>query len=207
MPFSDDVQKALIAGAFGLVGTVIPAAVSWSHDRSATSARNRTLEEATRRLAFWEQWIKLSIQVPLPGEPVTPQLQQELQMLREIVQKDSLFAHAQQMRLHSRSTAFQSRLGDLSLWRRLLLFYRPARPTAWFPRIFFYAGVFCALLIPFGLASPTDPLTSHDFVISEAVFLVWIVIFRSLSRWLEQPRRTPDAEIAIAPPPPPPKPL
>ena len=33
MPFSADVQKGLIAGAFGLVGTLIPAILSWSHDR------------------------------------------------------------------------------------------------------------------------------------------------------------------------------
>ena len=200
MPFSDDVQKALVAGAFGLVGTLIPAAISWSHDRDAASARTRTLDEATKRLAFWEQWLKLCGQVSIPEDPTPAQLQNELQLLREIVQRDSLVAHAQQIRLRGKSTEFQSRLDDLPVWRRLLLLYKPGRPNAWIPRLFFYVGLFFALLIPFGLAG-TPPLSHSDFVISEGVFAVWILIFWSLSRWLEQPRHASGVEPSVAPPP------
>ena len=204
MPFSDDVQKALVAGAFGLVGTLIPAAISWSHDRDAASSRTRTLEEATKRLAFWEQWLKLSSLVVVPDDPTPAQLQNELQLLREIVQRDSLLAHSQQMRLRGKSTEFQNRLGDLPFWRRLLLLYKPGRPNAWIPRLFFYVGLFFALLIPFGLAA-TEPTSHSDFLISEGVFAVWILIFWSLSRWLEQPRHASGVETSVAPPPPKPR--
>ena len=201
MPFSDDVQKALVAGAFGLVGTLIPAAISWSHDRSAVSARNRTLEEATKRLAFWEQWLKVASQVTLPGDPTPDQLNQELILLREIVQKDSFVAHRELIKLQGKTSEFQNKLGELSLWRRMLLLYQPPRATAWFPRIFFYLGLFAILIIPFGFAAPQDPLSLKDFTISEIAFLVWALIFRSLSRWLEQPRQTPNSGIPAAPPP------
>jgi hypothetical protein len=199
--FSEDVQKGLIAGAFGLVGTLVPAVISWSHDRSADSARTRTLEEATKRLAFWEQWLKLSAQVAEPGDTTPARLKQELALLSEIIQKDSVLAHSQQ-KLRSRSTEFQNKVDDLSVWRRLLLLYAPARSAAWLPRLFFYAGLAFALIIPLGLAAPQDPLTSKDFVVSELFFLVWIVIFRSLSHWLEQPRHPIiDREIHASPPP------
>jgi hypothetical protein len=204
MPFSDDVQKGLIAGAFGLVGTLVPAVLSWSHDRSATSARARTLEDAANRLAFWEQWLKLSSQVAEPNDSaVTERLKQDLTLLSEIIQKDSVAAHAAQAKLRGKSSEFHNRLDALPFWRRLLLLYTPARSTAWFPRIFFFAGLIFALLIPFGLAATPDPLTYRDFGISEAFILVWLFIFRSLSSWLEQPRHAPaDPEVNICPPPP-----
>ena len=203
MPFSADVQKGLIAGAFGLVGTLIPAVLSWSHDRSATSARTRTLEDAAKRLAFWEQWLKLSTQVSEPSDAAaTGCLQQELALLSELIQKDSVAAHAQQTKLRGKSSAFQIRLDALPLWRRLLLLYKPARSTAWFPRIFFFGGLAFALLVPFGLAATPDPLTYKDFAISEVFLIVWMVIFRSLSRWLEQPRHAAaDTEVTAYPPP------
>ncbi|HWW98776.1 MAG TPA: hypothetical protein VNY74_13810 [Edaphobacter sp.] len=122
MTFSEDVQKGLIAGAFGLVGTLVPAVISWSHDRSADSARTRTLER-------------------------------------------------------SKSTEFQNKVDDLSVWRRLLLLYAPARSAAWLPRLFFYVGLACALIIPLGLAAPQDPLTPKDLLVSELFFLVWIESF------------------------------
>jgi hypothetical protein len=200
--FSEDVQKALIAGAFGLVGTLVPAVISWSHDRSAVSARSRTLEDATKRLAFWEQWLKLSSQVASPGDTTPEQVQRELVRLSEIIQKDSVLEHAQQ-NARSKSTAFQNKVDELSLWRKILLFYSPARPAAWFPRFFFYIGLICTIILPAGLAAPQDPLSGKDLLISELFFLVWMAIFRSLSRWLEQPRHaTVDPEIHISAPPP-----
>jgi len=66
MPISDDVKKGLIAGAFGLAGTLIPVVLSWSRDRDAASTRQRKIDEATKRIAFWEQWLKLSAQVESP---------------------------------------------------------------------------------------------------------------------------------------------
>jgi hypothetical protein len=205
LTFSEDVQKGLIAGAFGLVGTLVPAVISWNHDRSAVSARARTLEDATKRLAFWEQWLKLSAQVAGPGETTTSeQLQRELVRLGEIIQKDSVLTHAQQ-NMRTKSSEFINKLDDLPMWRRALLLYRPARSAAWFPRIFFFIGLLSSLIIPAGFAAPKDPLSGKDFLISELFFLVWMAIFRSLSRWLEQPRHAAiDPEIHVRTPPPPP---
>ncbi len=211
MTLSDDVKKGLIAGAFGLVGTLVPAAISWSHDRSATSARARILEEATKRLAFWEQWLKLSTQVAEPSDPTACQrLQQELALLSDILQKDSFIMRAQVSKLRGKVSEFHSKVEALSWWRRLLLLYMPARAAAWFPRIFFFAGIAFALFIPFGFAAPDQPLSLQDFAISELCFLVWIAIFRALSHWLEQPKSNSagaHAADVLTPTEPPPKPI
>ncbi len=189
MSFSDEVQKGLIAGAFGLVGTLIPALLSWSHDRSAASARMQTLDEAAKRLDFWEQWLKLSTQVAEPTVPAdTLKLQQELALLSDILQRDSFLAHAQITKQRGKSTEFQTKLDALPIWRRLLLLYLPARSAAWFPRLFFFAGLGLALLVPFGLLATPDPLTLKDFAISEFCLFIWMFVFRSLSRGLEEPR-------------------
>ena len=94
MEFSDDVKKGLIAGAFGLAGTLIPVALSWSRDRDAASTRQRKIDEATKRVAFWDQWLKLSSQVESPsGQTAAQRVQKEFAMLGDIIESDSLLAH------------------------------------------------------------------------------------------------------------------
>src|SRR5258708_982616 len=60
MEFSDDVKTGLIAGAFGLAGTLIPVVLSWSRDRDAASTGQRKIDEATKRMAFWDQFSSLN---------------------------------------------------------------------------------------------------------------------------------------------------
>ena len=191
MTFSADVQKGIIAGAFGLIGTLIPAALAWSRDRSTAAARLQTIDEAAKRLTFWEQWLKLSAQVSQPSDPsATLRLKQELDLLSDLIQRDSFIKHAQASKQQGRSTEFQAKVNDLPLVRRLLLLYMPSRSTAWFPRIFFFVGLVCALLIPAGMAANPDPLSLRDVAIAEFFFFIWLFVFRSLSHWLEQPGNT-----------------
>lgn len=183
---TEDIEKGLIAGAFGLAGTLIPVFVSWSRDRDIASARLRKLEEATKRVAFWDQWLKLSCQVQSPSAPECLQrVQRELDLLRDIVEGDALLAHTQMSKQQHRKSEFAERILALPFWRRLLLLYKPGRTLAWFPRFLFYLGL--ATLIIFSLLQISDRSNLEGFLVIELMLLVWVFVFRYLSRWLEEP--------------------
>ena len=186
MTFSDDVQKGLVAGAFGLVGTLIPAAVAWSRDRDAASARIRKLDEATKKVAFWEQWLKLSTQTCDPANlDSVARVQKELSLLAEMLENDSVGAQAAMIKQRGKSTEFQQKVHSMPYWRRLLLLYKPARSLAWFPRLFFFSGLILAFVLLLTLADPTKTFPVKDLLIVEFMLLVWMAIFRSLSQWFE----------------------
>jgi len=206
MPFfTEDVRKGLVAGAFGLAGTLIPVFLSWSRDRDVASARLRKLEEATKRVAFWDQWYKLSTQIKEPSDFTTQQaVQKELALLRNIIEGDALLAHAQLSKQQSKTSAFSGKILALPFWRKLLLLYRPARSLAWFPRILFYVGVVSSLLLC--LVQISEKSNLEGFLLLEIMGLVWIFVFRYLSRWLEEPHGAVLSVSDSVPIPPPPKP-
>ncbi len=207
MTFSDEVQKGLVAGAFGLVGTVIPAVVSWSHDRDAASARLRKLDEATKKVAFWEQWLNLSTQTCDPANRDSiSRVQKELGLLAEMLEHDSTQAQAAMLKQRSKSTEFQQKVTAMPLWRRLLLLYKPARPLAWVPRLFFFTGLILAAFLMLSLFDSDKEFPPKDLAIVEAMLFVWMAIFRSLSHWLEQPHGPVSLIDAAPAAPPPPKP-
>jgi hypothetical protein len=203
--FSADVQKGLIAGAFGLAGTLIPAAISWSHDRDAASARIRKLDEATKKVAFWEQWLKLSTQICEPtNSDCAARVQKELSLLAEMLENDSQAAQVQMLRQRGKSNAFQEKVHSMPFLRRVLLLYKPARALAWFPRLFFFVGLVIALFMLFSLFDQTKEFGPKDLAIVEFMLLIWMAIFWYLSKWFEQPHTS--SLIPGSSPPPPPKP-
>ncbi len=120
MTLSADEQRGLIAGAFGLAGTLIPAIITWSHERDAASARNRKLDEATKKIAFWEQWLKLSSQICEPSNSDSAiRVQKELSLLAEMLENDSQAAQADMLRQRGKTTAFQQKVHSMPFLRRV----------------------------------------------------------------------------------------
>lgn len=206
MQISDDVKKGLIAGAFGLAGTLIPVALSWSRDRDAASTRQRKIDEATKRVAFWDQWLKLYSQVESPsGETAAQRVQKELALLGDIIENDSLLAHTQISRQQEKTSRFTERVSTLSAWRRLFLLYRPERSLAWFPRLLFYAGLLSIVLflaVGFSEFGKGNSSAVGGLFIFEFMAIVWCTVFRYLSRFLEQPHGASIADTIPIPPPP-----
>jgi hypothetical protein len=206
MQFSDDVKKGLIAGAFGLAGTLIPVVLSWSRDRDAASTRQRKIDEATKRVAFWDQWLKLSSQVETPaGQTAAQRVQKELAILGDIIESDSLLAHTQISRQQEKTSKFTQRVNVLPAWRRLFLFYRPERSLAWFPRLLFYAGLLSIVLflaVQFSEFGKSNSSAVGGLFIFEFMAIVWCTVFRYLSRFLEQPHGPSITEASSIPPPP-----
>jgi hypothetical protein len=204
---SEDVQKGMVAGAFGLVGTFIPAAVAWSRDRDAASARIRKLDEATKKVAFWEQWLKLSTQTCDPANlDSVARVQKELTLLAEMLENDSVVAQAAMIKQRGKSTEFQQKVHAMPYWRRFLLLYKPARSLAWFPRLFFFGGLLLALILLITLFDPAKTFPLKDLLIIESMLIVWMAIFRSLSQWFEQPHGPTSLVELPQRVPPPPKP-
>jgi hypothetical protein len=205
MEFSDDVKKGLIAGAFGLAGTLIPVALSWSRDRDVASTRQRKIDEATKRVAFWDQWLKLCSQVESPDcQTASQRVHKELALLGDIIQSDSLLAHTQLSTQQEKSSAFTHQVNTLPAWRRILLFYTPERSLAWFPRLLFYAGILSFIffvIIQFD-EFHKDSSAFEGIFLFDFMAIVWCAVFRYLSRFLEQPHTSPVTGTTAIPPPP-----
>ena len=186
MPMSKEVEQGLVVGIFGLMGTLVPAALAWSRERDVASARVRRLEEATKRVVFWDQWLKLSGQLPTLCAPeITDRVRNELTMLCSMIESDSLVAHAAASSQQAQRTQFTQKIHTMPLWRRALLFYKPDRSLAYFPRFMFFLGITTTVLVLAVQASTQGD--KEGFYIILFLLVAWILVFRYLSSWLEQP--------------------
>lgn len=179
-----DIRPILLAGCFGLAGTLIPIFISWSKERDVVSQRSRQLDEAIRRVQFWDQWLKLSTVIGDPADDIARQrVQHELEMLCQLLGGASAQLHSEQVVLQDSTTAFQTKLKNMSFIRRLLLLYKPARNIAWIPRVFFFFFIAMASLV----SLVAFEKTSNLYV---AIFMLLIAsLFRWLSLWIERPRK------------------
>jgi|GEM_PF-6131587 len=195
---SEDTKRAMIAGAFGIAGTLIPIFISWTRERDAVSQRSKQLDEAIRRVQFWDQWLKLSSVIgDTEGEAARLRVQHELEMLCQLLSGASAQIHTEQAALKTFTNAFQAKLRSISGFRRFLLLYKPARAVAWIPRIFFFFFIFVILV------GSTQPPYNKDTVAGVGGLLFLAVIFWFLSRSIEKPRKE-TLEVHAVPPPTPP---
>ncbi len=135
----DDLVRGLAAGALGLIGTVVTLLYGWIKDRDILATRTRQLDEASRRVSFWENWYKAIL--PLDAGDDSPGW-------RERARNEMWLASLTIERLFNQEA--QKTTTQLPRWRRLLLFYRPPRSRAWFPRVIFYTYFFFfPISIPF----------------------------------------------------------
>lgn len=82
---SDDVIKGLVAGSLALLGSLATLLVTWLRDRDAIAIRSKRIEDATKRVIFWDGWLRAI-------EPLTPDSEKSLQ--REHVYRQLLAASA-----------------------------------------------------------------------------------------------------------------
>ena len=197
---TDQTEKIIEAAVAGLVGTLIPAFIAWSHDRDANAARMRKLDEAIKRVAFWDAWLKVSVQLSTTSD---------VERMRKIEQEMAALGHALEMD----SQAFQQEVAQqqtvvkkfaqtrhaLPAWRRALLLYAPKRMLAWFPRLLFYVGMVTLMITLLVLAFDRTQMLGGVLVVILEVG--WCFLFYSLSRWLEQPQHS--LVVAVPAPPPP----
>lgn len=73
---------------------------------------------------------------------------------------------------------YQSSRATLRWYRRWLLLYKPARPRAWVPRVFFYLMAVELIALPFILF---DPEERDDWIYGVIGVLALTLLFRGLS--------------------------
>ena len=150
---------------------------------------------------FWDQWHKLSTQLKDPSDSASLQtVQKELTLLRDIIEGDALLAHRELTKQQSKTSEFTGKLLALPFWRKIFLLYPPARSLAWFPRLFFYAGIVTFILAC--VIQSFDRSNLEGFLLIELMLLVAMFVFRYLSRWLEEPHGAVLTVPAAVPPPP-----
>jgi hypothetical protein len=200
MDMNPETKRALMAGCFAIAGTLIPILTSWTKDRDTATQRSKQLDEATKRIQFWDQWLKLSTSIgDAEGAAARQRVQHELDMLCQLLAGASAQLHIEQAVVQNRTTIFQAKLNSLSFPRRVLLLYAPARSIAWLPRIFYFFFLVLAIADPF-LAKGSS---AQDIAFGVFGFLVIASVFGFLSHLIERPRKETSEVVAASPPSPP----
>lgn len=197
----DDIIKGLATGSLGLIGTLIGVGVTWVKGRSASTQRIRVLDEATKRILFWDAWLDSSTKANLAEElgKLESRIRGEMLAAAKMVGDTFESFQAEVPTDMERLIEYERFRASISRFRRWLLLYRPPRARAWIPRFFFYY-IIVALpwLIYMGFSSGTatasdqagagasmSPLFSAvSFAIAG---LASIVLYRALSVWAERP--------------------
>jgi len=175
--------KDYVIPLIGLVGTLVTVIATWAKDLNASAHRIRTLDEATKRAAFWDTWSKaLAAADPeASSAALTFKVRTEVLAAAESVEK-AFHALALQQASEARALQERQRSRDsVSRFRRWFLLYKPPRARAWIPRTFFYLYVVYTPIFPF-----MDDSTEAWAAVGGG--LVLVMLFRWLSIWAERPR-------------------
>jgi hypothetical protein len=155
------VEEAVVTGLFALAATLLTAALTWFHDHGISAQRTHLLEEANKRLALWDQWLKVVGQLPEPIEKDDlVKIKNDMVSLANLLETSSRSLRDELVVQKTEDKALTIKVEELPTWRRWLLLYRPYRSIAWLPRIFFYIG---ALSIAFDILRPI--VGFHHFIV------------------------------------------
>jgi hypothetical protein len=173
-----------IVPAIGLVGTLVTVIATWAKDLNASAQRIRTLDEATKRAAFWDTWSKaMAAADPEANQATfTFKVKNEVLAAADSVEKAFHVLAVQQATDANVLREHEHSLDSISRVRRWLLLYRPPRVRAWIPRTFFYFYVIETPLLAIFQMIGTGG--KFGFLLSLAA----VFIFRSVSIWAEGPR-------------------
>ena len=144
-PLHDDVIKGIVTGSVGLVTSLIPVIVGWWKDRGASARRSRHLDDAAKRVSFWDVWLKAISPLDLDESVSERKEFAKAEFLAIANDIKILFALDTPSQKHERATNFENERVEMPRWKRWLLLYKPPRARAWFPRFFFYLFALQAL--------------------------------------------------------------
>jgi hypothetical protein len=139
----------LAAGALGLIGTLLTLAAGWLKERENSAKRSQRLDEAIKRVTFWEGWLK-AIEPLDSGSEAAVWKDRARKQILSASDAIELLLHddAIPKNLAKKEEDFLLWRQELPWWRRWLLLYKPARERAWIPRAIFYGYLIVTLLMP-----------------------------------------------------------
>lgn len=129
--------------ALSVLGIAVPALLTWARDMSAQARRIRTLDELSKLVSFWGNFIKVSEEVTSIRNQLNNCQQNNLKLLAENSIQDLMRAGetaknlyrpkntlAQQAKFPLTFRQFQKYRSQLPLYRRALLLYKAPNPRA-----------------------------------------------------------------------------
>lgn len=156
----DDLIKGIAAGALGLIGTLATVVVSWLKDRDISATRLRELDEASKRVAFWDAWFKALTLFEHQPKSLDWQELAKAEILSASVAIKKLFAIASVDQL-TESERWRLRRQKMSSLRRGLLLYSPPRLRAWIPRTIFYIYLLAPAIFIIQYAQVSEAFRSY----------------------------------------------
>ena len=138
----DDVIRGLVAGGLTFAASIIAVAFQWIRDREASIARIRRLDEAAKRVAFWEFAYKAltAIRSDLSVQDFIRRAEQEI--YNACLDAESIFPRQGFEKSSDRSReVFLRHINALPGWRRWLLLYKPFSADGWIIRTLFYPSI------------------------------------------------------------------
>jgi hypothetical protein len=178
----DKTLAVVVPSVIGLAGTLLTVAVAWAKDLNSSAKRIRIIDEATKRVQFWDTWLKAVDGIGY----------EEIGLAKEKARGQVLaVSEAVEIAFHNIAAAktgaeiyFELKRQSLSHVRRWFLLYKPARARAWIPRVLFYIYIILAIFLFVELAFLNARFPKTLVVVS---FLI-AIFFRYLSLTLEQPK-------------------
>ena len=193
--FADIVGGGGVAGALLTLGSGI--LLPWLKARDVAQKRLQVLEEATKRVSFWEAWIKaqqLAGSEPLDSikGPAQKELYEASVTVLAATAHPAALAEAMPTAI-APEPAICTRVAEpvgagglascVKQWVvRAFLLYSPPRARAWVPRVFFYS--YC--LAPFAGLYPFDGTETGPFWFKLLGTAVIALFFRYLSVTMER---------------------
>jgi hypothetical protein len=122
-----DSAKALLPALAAIVVALIGAVVSWAKDLNSSARRSRVLDEATKRVQFWDLWLKTVSPLSL----ATPdEIEKAKVELRAVSQMAGLVSDTARGNGEWTLESYKQYRRALPSWKRYLLLYVQPNPLA-----------------------------------------------------------------------------
>jgi hypothetical protein len=123
------ILPGVITAIVGLAGTLATLAFSWIKERDEATKRVKRIEEASKRLAFWDQWWKIQQTI---GEV------DELSRSKELVRTQIILVTADLTTIPQPAPGTEVSRQSVAFSRMILFLYKPRNAVAYLPRVFFW---------------------------------------------------------------------
>ncbi|HEY4358979.1 MAG TPA: hypothetical protein VGN16_24750 [Acidobacteriaceae bacterium] len=196
-------QDILFTSLVTVACSLSPLVVGWFKDRDTAAKRSRLVDDANKQVLFWKNWYEAitSVNPDCDVAERRKRAEQNIHNASVLVESSSQTDASIQTTLHKLRTFEIKRVG-LSGIRKVFLLYKPARPLAWIPRVFFWVYLMCTVLfLSMAISVYRGDTTRSDHVTDLiAVFVVLAIcsvilfVLRQVSVYLERPRKLADVE-------------
>jgi hypothetical protein len=147
----NDFTRTALVVVFPLASILVPAVLTWAKDLNALSRRIRRLDEQTKIVGFWDNWMKVEQSAPAEGKHPDFEAEQMISSIKKTVRREIAEAGREILAIYRMREVdlfrrypmtfiqFQEYRSRVSRFKRALLLYKAAHPLAALRHSLFYA--------------------------------------------------------------------